>query len=104
MKYQTLALSPPEAPASTARKLAAAAAAAAANRFGKINLPRAQVSPPEPPRTDRFAQLCALATDPNAEISECAVSDLFHEFHETEPMGSSASKRDLPGSERKANN
>jgi hypothetical protein len=98
MKYQTLALSPPEASASTVRKLAAAAAPAA-NLSGKINLLRTRVSPPEPPRTDRFSQLCALATDPNEEISECAVSDLFHEFHETEPMGGA-----LQEGERKANN
>jgi hypothetical protein len=77
-------LSPPEASASIARKFVAAAAAVAttANRSGKIKRSGAPATPLEPPRTDRFSQLCALAADPNQDVAECARADLFHELPE----------------------
>jgi hypothetical protein len=31
--------------------------------------------------TSRFAQLYALANDPNEDAAECAAADLFHEFN-----------------------
>src|SRR5215471_14575226 len=41
---------------------------------------QARGSPQKPSKTDRIAQLCALALDPNQDTAECAWWNLFHEF------------------------